>query len=316
MAPIYHTIYFYDNLLPKKQNIALLTVYIVVVVFSIVVNSVLAKAIVKLNTRNLNSFLFIFILSISDLCTDITLALYIPAFNAVGDGSNASEYLHLSGQFLVLTGLQFSAIMAMIISVDRYIQMKYLNNYNTIMTKRRAYIMIFLNIITSLIIAILYTLASLYGFFSTIRVLHLCICFGMLFLVILSYTRAFTLLRKRVTSFRFSNNRVSPGTNNIKRADLQFAKSVFLILLSLTLFYVPHFVCSIIILVYESKEDEKTKTIPTILASVYFWSTSLIYMFSLVNALWLLLFNRKLRKEFIRIAYCRRETPNSNGNCG
>ena len=133
----------------KTSSIFLLTIksnvepyihaYIVALaVITITGNALLIWLLKKTRQTNTISFQFIIIMSISDLILS-TGNLIVLIINNLIDANTTTCWIVLFFQFIIATCGGFSVIMATYIALDRYLHMKYLERYPSIVTKKRAY---------------------------------------------------------------------------------------------------------------------------------------------------------------------------------
>ena len=91
---------------------------------------------------------------------------------------------------------------------------------------------------------------------------------------------------------------VNNTSQNISRADLQFAKGILVIMASVTLRYIPYYVVSILVAVYKNK--------PCGLIFAYYWSIQLVFLGIFINVVILFVLNRKLRNFVSSRIPCQR----------
>ena len=106
---------------------------------SITSNSVLMWALKKTGQTNTISFQFIIMMSISDLLLS-TAALIRQIMNIIQQ-YNINCWTKIIFQIFIHSCSLFSFIMVALIALDRYLHMKYLERYPSIVTKTRGYIL-------------------------------------------------------------------------------------------------------------------------------------------------------------------------------
>ena len=295
MSPKFETTYSVLLKLPKNHAIGLLTTNALFLLISLPLNVILCHAILKLRLMKKTSFCFIFALTISDLCSILILhPLYFVEYTYAFTGENNTNNVQLAIQFGAFTFCQFSGVMILIMALDRYLQMKYLNRYPSVMTKKRALILILINAATSLICGILFTISSIYGFFFYINIVYLFADLAVLLTSFLVYLQAFMTLRTNVAD---SNIRNDTSRSPIRRADVQFVKGVLFIMLALSICYMPYLITGIVVALEKRNQNNGVNQS---LAISFYWSLLLVLAVPFMNTLLLFLFNKKL-KNFLLI---------------
>ena len=132
---------------------------------NIFLNGFLIYAILKLQKPLNLSYKLIVCLSISEFCVGL-LAQSLFGTVLLVDHEKASCTWDIATQCIVYLTLQFSGLMVIIISLDRYIHMKYLNKYNEYMTTKVAKILVgsAMTTVTCLMVASIFV--SFYGGYS------------------------------------------------------------------------------------------------------------------------------------------------------
>ena len=106
----------------------------------------------KTRQTNTISFQFIIMMSISDLILSTSNLIALIMSNVSDDANTKICWIVLFFQFVIATCASFSVTMATFIALDRYLHMRYLEQYPSIFTKKRAY---FLTIMTILLLVML-----------------------------------------------------------------------------------------------------------------------------------------------------------------
>ncbi len=149
---------------------------------NILLNSFLIHALRKLKKLKTISFKFILLLSISDICDGVTtvntnVMLYV--FSA-----DQKRLRVILGFIFKYSFALFSFIMIFIIAIDRYIHLRYLSKYSTIMTNRRAIIMVAVGVFSVASHTAVLICARLFGFFPNVQVylsIFILMCFITIF---------------------------------------------------------------------------------------------------------------------------------------
>ena len=154
----------------------------VIAVLNIVGNAILIWGLYKTRQTNTISYQYIIFMSISDLMCGVgglVLLTLVPWNYYVMEC-----LLHLSTQFFLSSCNLFSCLMVVLVALDRYLHMRYLERYSIVFTKKRGYFLslasfffaIFINVILLLpvpsdayyIIRLICSFASLPFIFATL----------------------------------------------------------------------------------------------------------------------------------------------------
>ena len=291
--------FFYLQEVPKQFSIAFVAINTVISLMVIMLNSFLCHAIRKLKLLKTVSYRFILALAISDLCNGLLVQpLYTLEYANAFRGSQYVQEFQVIMQFLAYVVGQYSGFMVVVISIDRYLHMKHLNNFNVYMTSNRIKFLTFFGIAFSLAMGIVQTSSIFFGLYVQMRIFTLTANVILSFIGIFFYLRAFLATKKRVESLHLSSNISFPSANHIRRADLQFAKGVLIILISLSLCYFPYFLTGIL-LSFKIVQGKDRTGIGSTFYLVFYCTILFVFMVPLMNALVLCRFNRAVRKYFI-----------------
>lgn len=294
------TYFIFLDLLSEQHKNALITFNIISLLMNIFANAFLLYAIKKLQLGTTVSYRFIIALTISDLCLG---ALVQPMFSLIYadlfKDTTISQVMKIIAEFAGYLSSYFSVLAVFLISFDRYLHMKHLNLYNLHMNKTRGSLLILDNLLTSILLAIIITMASLYGFYSYVS-LGIIITLAVIFILgIRNYIHAYLSVQKRVAAINVANE----TTQYNYRADLKFAKGVLIIMLSLVIRYVPFLVLGVLASLAIDKIDKETHAG---LACAFFWSIHLMCFGAFVSAVVFFWFNSKLRQFFSMKIPCGR----------
>ena len=292
--------FIFLDLLSKQHKNALTSFNIISSLMNIFANAFLLYAIKKLKLATNVSYRFIAALTISDLCLGaIAQPMMSLIYADIFTDTAVDEIMEIVAEFIGYLPSQFSGLAIFLISLDRYLHMKHLNLYNLHMTKTRGSLAILCNLFTSILLAILLTLASFYGFYSYVF-LGITITYGMIFILgFHNYINAYLSLQKRVVAMNLANEM----SQNIHRADLKFAKGVLIIMASLVLRYIPFLVMGTLV---SLAMDTINKQTHAGLACAFFWSIQLMCMGAFISVVLVFWFNSKLRHFISMKIPCRR----------
>ncbi len=282
----------------QAQVTAVLTVNVTVAVSNILINTFLIFALRKLKKHNNPSYRFISYLSMSDFSIGI-IQLVIQCLPYVKDQMHlniASVFI----QFVLYLCAPFSAFMTMLIGLDRYLRMKYLNRYSSIMTHRRASILISLNFTINLIVTTMLAFASIIGFYSVFHKIITCVYLVVISTTFILYIRAYMSISQKIKEL----NRNQLLSNKKSDSHRDFAKGMMIVLVSLVICFIPNHVLLMMLNIMKSENMEPSGRF------LYgtLWAIIVSYMNGTVNAAALILCNRTLRNYAVRLF--RRGTVN------
>lgn len=255
---------------------------VIVGVSSLVANSILIYLLRKENKLGTISYKFVLILCISDLIS-ASLSITIEPIMRVTTHPKYHRYVRLfsvTSRFLVGT---FSAMITVLIAVDRYIHLKYSQKYSLIMTARRAKIIVTTLLLVDFgLIGVLGT-ALMRGFYSEMFIAFSAVCLMMLISACVIYYNAYRSVVKQIKATDATNLK---GVHNINK---DFSRAVIFILGSLVVLYTPFIIFKPISLHY-GKEFKWMLT-------VTYMAQTLALLNCTVNATLFIGLNGKLRKR-------------------
>ncbi len=268
-----------------------------VAVSNIIFNSLLILALKKTNSLQTISHKFIFILSISDTIFSLIFSIITLIYLQLPVEWAMSIY------FALLTFYyQFSVLLILSIGLDRYVHMKYLTNYPSIFTEKRARILIIL----ILLLAIAQTALMIYlsmqrEFVIPLLIVNLTTLLCIITLCVL-YWRAYKSIETRTRQMNLGNDNESNATSQnqnqsgddtaiaIRRSPTrEFARAVFIILGVLIVCYVPSMFTSVIYTIQLQRQNANRTSL--FVASGF---SLLAFFNATLNAIVVLVFNRKV----------------------
>ena len=264
-------------------------------IFNIVINSTLIYIIFKLKLLRNISYRFILCLSVSDLCVGTIVQPLLSLTLSTSDPATLALYVII----LLVCSIMFaqtSLTMTTVISLDRYLRMKHLLQYNSHMTNQKANLLIATTVIISVLISFIVFVGGFYRLAAYVGAFWLAVNGSMMVFVCVFYVRAYISIRNRVadTTLHSTNHTHLPG---IHRPDIEFIKGIMLILIALLVFYIPYWIISTLVLFLPTASSEKMKLE---LLYAYYCCLILVYFISLYNGIILIKFDRKLRRFFQR----------------
>ena len=283
-----------QNTLSKPNVYALVTMNIIVGISNIVLNTTIAYSLWKTKMIKTISFKFVFLLSISDCMIGLAVCPVIVSLLIMQQQPFC--VLEHFAQSLTFMICQFSGIMVVIITLDRYLHMKYLTRYNTHMTKRRASFLIGMNLNSCFVTGVVLTLATMNGFIFQFEVVLVSVYSALVCVIFLLYSKTFLTLRQRVNEMSTIHSKSRNDAESRQKAELIFAKGMIFVLLCTALCYTPCFLSGTI---WAHRKYVKKEEPPQWLHSTLFWTCVLMYANSSFNPIAMLTFNTRLR-EYVR----------------
>lgn len=298
-----------ETVYPSRNNFSssglavLLALNIILALLNIAVNSFLIFALKATGQLKNISCRLIMYLSLSDIGVGLVLQPLVSAMlGALHYNRNCS--LELTGQVLSYIFPQISGVMVMIIASDRWLHMKYLNKYASLMNWQRARLMILVNLGLSLTIAAASIIASVYQKFFIFNAILVLTDFSVVILTYIAYISTFRSVRKHSASIRLrskdspSQSRASCTTTTTtsiskktRRRDARLAKTMIFILTSLTACYVPYFAVGL----YWSYLKYHLRTATSLPLDALLWVCFLlVYLNSSLNAMIFIRRNKKV----------------------
>ena len=268
---------------------------ITVAVLAAISNALLIWGLKKTRQTSTISFQFIIVMSTSDviLCASHLIKLTI---STVIEYNATICWITLFCQFIATTCTSFSFLMVAFIALDRYLHMRYLERYPSIVTKRRAYCLTIMSILLLVIVNATFALPAPSNVQRIFQTVYLFFATPIVFTILMLYYYTMKTIRKKA----------SQATRNVINQTRALSKASNLITVSTTCLLMLLLTSNVIKLVNRhhrfsssSLLDEITMISYAIYSSNAFWS-SFVFM----------RFNRPIRLLFKRIARnsvcCRR----------
>jgi len=143
-------------------------------------------------------------------------------------------------------------------------------------------------------------IASLYGFDKYLDIGIILTSAVVFVLGIFPYVKAYASLHKRVAAMNQAEN--TSAEANLHQSDLQFAKGVFCIMISLIFRYIPFFIFGILVSLLRDTTSKETYAGFTI---AFFWSIQLVFLGAFTNVLLIFAFSSKLRHFLVMRVLCK-----------
>eukprot|EP00112_Aurelia_sp_Birch-Aquarium-sp1_P001619 Seg11744.1 transcript_id=Seg11744.1/GoldUCD/mRNA.D3Y31 product="5-hydroxytryptamine receptor 5A" protein_id=Seg11744.1/GoldUCD/D3Y31 len=285
-----------QNILSYANTYTLAVINILIGASNMVINSTIAYSIWRLKIHRSPSNRFILALSLSDCLVGVTVSPLIVILLLLR--RQPFCMLEHFAQSLTFTVCQFTGIMVVIITLDRYLHMKHLTHYNSHMTQYRANILILLNVGSCLVTATSITLASIYGYIFHFEVCLVTVYSVFVLAIFVLYMKTFLDLKKRVNDMKSIRdvvlNRQTPVTQRRQKSEMIFAKGMIFVLTGTGLCYLPCFLAGT---VWAYKKYVISHDPPAWLHSALFWACLLMYSNSTLNPIIMMTFNKRLRGQ-------------------
>ena len=297
------------------NRISLVIANIIIGVSNIIANMFLIYALSRLKQLSKISYKLILCLSISDFCVGLILQPLVTVVMFV-NGEELSCHSKLAAQSFSFLFCQFSGVMIMIITLDRYLHMKYLNKYSLYMTPRVANMLVAGNVLSSICIMLSSIFASKYhGFFpfqSGLIVLDSIV----ILTIFIIYTSTYVSVRNREQGLQTLHNVNKYQTGERKKVDIKgchhlaLAKTMVFIVISLFICYVPYFIVGFI---RPYKNYIRGKDPKESIDVLLLWSFVCVYLNSFLNVLIFVSGNKGLQR-FMLAMVNKNMTENSTCN--
>ncbi len=252
--------------------------HVIIAVLNIASNSFLIHALRKRNMLRNISFKLVTVLSVSDTLVGVFLLATEIAFRML---STRREFfiLRILTILLLYSACQFSQITIFSIGVDRLIHMKYPLQYHSIVTEKRAKILIAQN----LMMTVFHSIACIILFVHDVM---------FVFFVVISVILITTLLALSIIYFylfKSMHTRTQPGTPNARRNTNDPSKAVLYILMTLWISIIP-------LSIFFSMRYRDNFMHNRVIEVGFFTSEMLLFLNSTANVIIFIAFSKSLRK--------------------
>lgn len=269
-------------------------VNLVISVSNITTNSILIRTLWKLKKLNTTSYKFIFIQCISDTVVGSALLLSRIVLHSVSftHYCNLKRYSDIICDSLCM----FSGIMVILIALDRYIHMRFLNRYSAWMTRRRAALLVICNVALSSLAAAAQVFAHLNNFYPLMNL----VLNGIAILIIsgasVAYFSAFRSLNRRTKQLEFQTAR-SNDARRKRNPTREFLKAMVSVLSALAFTFTPFVITSALVFVKRNNLVSAERTV----IILYLTSRLFVCTNSSLNAVLYIILNRELRVYVLHI---------------
>ena len=267
------------------------------------VNSFLIYALYKTKQlRKLSSRLIAY-LALSDCCVGIFMVFIIIHLLRRKGGSTC--LFELLAQFTCVLFSEFSALQIMIIALDRFLRMKFLNRYQEYMTRRRAALMMLFNAAMSVSFAVGSVVASISGHFYTYNIVFVSINSPFFMTVYIMYPWTYVSVHRQISQAR--QRQTQRVNDSSRQADSALAKTMIFILIAVAICYLPYMVLGLAWShFYFNKGVVSSSFLPN-LAVLTWWTFYLIHLNSTLNALIFITRNKKIMEVLRGISFRSKE---------
>ena len=216
---------------------------LIVDISNIVTNSFLIHALIKLKKLKTISYTFILYLSINDEIVGLTGFVCHAAdivYRSKGESHLRTYLVNFYKIMHLFVGI--SAYLILAIALDRFLRMRYMVRYGALMTKKTATALVVISMIPSLFD---FTLDMVNASDAIFRYLYIILYCGHglgVFMGCILYVMAYRSIKQRIehidlrTDVESFEHRVK---TNHRRADVEFSRAALLILVAITVCYIP-----------------------------------------------------------------------------
>ena len=259
----------------------------------ILANSLLIRALrIRDKVRNI-SFKFVYILSIANVFTGITVILENAVMQSVASPDHFIISWSIVAVLRVAEGL-FAQLMIMLLALGRYLQMTRMQSYDRIMTHRNANIFVMLSGLITVCLTGFLGVSYYYGFYKE----GLQALYGF---AVLSSTLVSALYYRAVRSVTIRiQNDFSPRNIRMHKASREISVATLFVLTSLLFTSTTLLIFSVMTLHLYSQKW----TLDALYGSYLMYNVN-----SALTAIIIIYVNRDLRDYVIQLLTCRRQSP-------
>ena len=292
-----------------NQNlIALTSINTISGLVNICINIFLVYGLWKLDLAKKVSYKFIVCLCIGDGCVGLVTQPALSVLLMTDHVENDCTH-EITTHSLQVTFCQYSVLMVLIITMDRFLHMTYLTRYKTLMTQKRARILIVSSILITIAIVLLNMIGSIYEFHFPLHTAIITINTIIFIIIFIIYLKTYSAIRTRVHDSHFKiraqpvirTGSTAPRkeTKDTSKSKIQyhhnFGKAMVFVLLTLAICYLPYFllITHISYLKYQNDEfvqDGDWKTV------CLYWLMQLAFLNPTANAVIVIVSCKQLRR--------------------
>ena len=307
--------YFYDGFVWRQEYltsdtrenlIAVAVINSVAAIPTIVLNLLIILAVVARRRLQTNSNILVAWLAVLDLSSGLVVRPFVIvlALKLIFSHSPYCTFEKASTVAIIGNGVTSLGILVLI-SIDRYISIKYPLRYQTIVTKHRIKLGLvlvlstgFLVTIQEVILAVIDSGTEIYFRYSKVRDLMLVI-FAFLLICIVSYTYCYIFSETRRQLKRLQLEQVSHEEAKRMKKENKAANTLMMILGALVLSYLPT-----IVLVIVTAFSDNIIIEPHVIGILWSWITTFGLFSALFNPIIFFWRIKKLRRAPFEILHC------------
>lgn len=303
------TIYPSRNGMRSQDIVALVSFNTVSGIVNLTINAFLVYALWKLDLARKTSYKFILCMCIGDGCVGLLTQPSLTALLLLRDARHKCVY-EITAHSFQTTFCQFSVLMILVITLDRFLHMTFLTRYSSYMTKRRGFFLIASSIMITMIIVILNIIGSVYDHHFTIHLAVIAINTIIFIVIFVIYSKTYVTIRSRVFDSHLSRiNFPAPtaasfvtrpksevkSSKNVIQYHHNFGKAMVFVLVAIVICYLPYF--SVLTYVSHSRFKSRVNIPHRDWKTVSLWWTmQLVYINSTINAFIVIASSKQLRK--------------------
>ena len=290
------TAYPTEDEISPGNLVVIMTVNTAVAISNILVNTFLIYALKTTGQLNTLSNKLIVCLSISDTGVGLFGQTFYLASIVFMYHGNISCTAELFTQAFSFACCHFSGVMLAIISIDRYMHIKHSRKYSSLMTGRRATVLIFINLVIALAVSSTSVVASIKRTFHIFDFIMSTVDAFVVFFIWCNYILILKSIKKQMKSILKRKTSERQGLSPKVRADAVLAKTILLIITAQIISYFPYFISSITWSYMYQNKKEKYRDI---VALIVFWSIIFVCSNSTLNAVIWIYRNPKIKRRFM-----------------
>ncbi len=268
--------------LERKTSEVFKAPLIILALLSISFNSLLVHVLRRLKKLRNISYKFVVLLSISDIGIGVSVVILYTLSGLCPAEYRFAVFVYSYANLYVFGIYSFNMIC--LISVDRYLHMKYLTRYSVFMTERRAVLIVVIAAIHALSFAAYLVYGRIIDIAFPVQLALNILIFSAILIILTLYIKAYRAIRARTHNMNLEN-----GSHQViirrRNPSKEFSKSVLFILSALVICYTPYSVLTI----------AKHQVAMESGIFIEYLSICFIYANSSLNAVILLSFNKDLR---------------------
>ena len=167
---------------------------ILIGILNVAGNAILIWALRRTGQTKTISLQFIAIMSASDLASGIVGMVFLTITTI--EKYQGSQLLKFVTQVILLTCNSFSVLMIVLIALDRYLHMRFLDQYSTVFTNKRRYLAVIISFIIAISTSIAVILMIYYKIYLAVQLIYFISTIVALSSILILYNKALRALRR------------------------------------------------------------------------------------------------------------------------